>query len=121
MVQFDMCRKKRPAHVDERAVSKASCTKCSSCPAASAYKGIKNPPIPQENEWRKIAFNLFYVSAQNAPFVHPVFAIRSVTIGYIEYLKKHFILEGGFNIYNSFPHYSLSFVPSFSFVMTTTP
>ena len=71
MVEFDMCRKKRPAHVDERAVSKASCTKCSSCPAASAYKGIKNPPILQENEWRKIAFNFYYVSAQNPPFVQP--------------------------------------------------
>ena len=76
-----MCRKKRPAHVDERAVSKASCTKCSSCPAASAYKGIKNPPILQENEWRKIAFNLFYVSAQNTPFVQPISATRSVTTG----------------------------------------
>ena len=81
MVEFDMCRKKRPAHVDERAVSKASCTKCSSCPAASAYKGIKNPPIPQENEWRKIVFNLFYVSAQNAPFVHPFSATRSGSTG----------------------------------------
>jgi hypothetical protein len=47
----------------------------------SVGEGTKNPPILQENEWRKIAFNLFYVSAQNPPFVQPHSAIRSFTIG----------------------------------------